>query len=316
VLQPKMLVLMESELWPRLIEECAKSGVPVAVVNARVSDRSFPRYMRLRRLWRPFLGMISLFLSQSKETAERLVKIGAPVERVKVTGNLKYDVRLGTESALTKMLRNALPVGARVIVCGSTLDGEETILLEAWPALLAKEPNAVMVLAPRHPDRFSAVAGIITANNFMFVRASKFHEENVGKLTTSAWKAGSIFLLDTIGDLASMYGLGSVAFVGGSLVAAGGHNPLEPAQFGVPVLMGPSFQNFRDVVETMRDASALRIVSAMEVGAELTKLLQDADEAKALGERGRAVFEAQAGATARTVQLLMPLLEETSVTTR
>ncbi|WP_313899721.1 3-deoxy-D-manno-octulosonic acid transferase [Tunturiibacter lichenicola] len=316
VLQPKMLVLMESELWPRLIEECAKSGVPVAVVNARVSDRSFPRYMRLRRLWRPFLGMISLFLAQSKETAERLVKIGAPAERVKVTGNLKYDVRVGTESALTKMLRSALPVGARVIVCGSTLDGEETILLEAWPALLAKEPNAVMVLAPRHPDRFSAVAGIITANNFMFVRASKFHEENVGKLTTSAWKAGSIFLLDTIGDLASMYGLGSVAFVGGSLVAAGGHNPLEPAQFGVPVLMGPSFQNFREVVETMRDANALRIVSAMEVSAELTKLLQDADEAKALGERGRAVFEAQAGATARTGQLLMPLLEETSVTTR
>ena len=316
VLRPKMLVLMESELWPRLIEECAQSGVPIAVVNARVSDRSFPRYMRLRRLWRPFLKMISLFLAQSRETAERLVKIGAPVERVKVTGNLKFDVRVGTESALTKMLRSALPVGARVIVCGSTLDGEEKILQEAWPALLAKEPNAVMVLAPRHPDRFFAVASMATANNFRLVQASKFREGNAEELTTSALEAGSIFLLDTIGDLASMYELGSVAFVGGSLVPAGGHNPLEPAQFGVPVVMGPSFQNFRDVVETMRDASALRIVSAMEVGAELTKLLQDADEAKALGERGRAVFEAQAGATARTVQLLMPLLEETSVTTR
>jgi 3-deoxy-D-manno-octulosonic-acid transferase len=316
VLRPKMLVLMESELWPRLIEECAQSGVPIAVVNARVSDRSFPRYMRLRRLWRPCLGMISLFLAQSKETAERLMKIGAPVERVKVTGNLKYDVRVGTESALTKMLRSALPVGARVIVCGSTLDGEEKILLEAWPALLAKGPNAVMVLAPRHPDRFFAVASMATANNFRLVQASKFREGNAEELTTSALEAGSIFLLDTIGDLASMYELGSVAFVGGSLVPAGGHNPLEPAQFGVPVVMGPSFQNFRDVVETMRDASALRIVSAMDVGAELTKLLQDADEAKALGERGRAVFEAQAGATARTVQLLMPLLEETSVTTR
>jgi len=155
-----------------------------------------------------------------------------------------------------------------------------------------------------------------TANNFRLVQASKFREGNAEELTTSALEAGSIFLLDTIGDLASMYELGSVAFVGGSLVPAGGHNPLEPAQFGVPVVMGPSFQNFRDVVETMRDASALRIVSAMDVGAELTKLLQDADEAKALGERGRAVFEAQAGATARTVQLLMPLLEETSVTTR
>jgi 3-deoxy-D-manno-octulosonic-acid transferase len=316
VLQPKMLVLMESELWPRLIEECAKGSVPVAVVNARVSDRSFPRYMRLRRLWRPFFEMISLFLAQSKETAERLVKIGAPMERVKVTGNLKYDVRVGTESALTKMLREKLPVGARVVVCGSTLEGEEKILLEAWPALLAKEPNAVLVLAPRHPDRFSAVAGMVSANNFRLVRASEFREENVGKLTTLAVDAGSIFLLDTIGDLASMYGLGSVAFVGGSLVSAGGHNPLEPAQFGVPVVMGPSFQNFRNIVQTMLDANALRIVSAMDVGAELTMLLQSAEDATALGERGRAVFEAQAGATARTVQLLMSLLEENSVTTR
>ncbi len=209
-----------------------------------------------------------------------------------------------------------MPVGARVIVCGSTLDGEEKILLEAWPALLAKEPNAVMVLAPRHPDRFSAVASMVSANNFTLVRASEFREENAGEITTSALEAGSIFLLDTIGDLASMYELGSVAFVGGSLVPAGGHNPLEPAQFGVPVVMGPSFQNFRDVVETMRDANALRIVSATDVGVELAKLLQNADEAKALGERGRAVFEGQAGATARTVQLLMSLLEETSVTTR
>jgi 3-deoxy-D-manno-octulosonic-acid transferase len=316
VLRPKMLVLMESELWPRLIDECAKSGVPVAVVNARVSDRSFPRYMRLQRLWRPFLEMISLFLAQSKETAERLVKIGAPVERVKAAGNLKYDVRIGAESALTQMLQRRLSAGARVVVCGSTLEGEEKILLEAWPALLAKEPNAVMVLAPRHPDRFSAVASMVSANNFRLMRASEFREENSREITTSALEAGSIFLLDTIGDLASMYGLGRVAFVGGSLVPAGGHNPLEPAQFGVPVVMGPSFQNFRDVVETMRDANALRIVSAMDVGVELTKLLQHADDAKALGERGRAVFEAQAGATGRTVQLLVSLLQETSVTPR
>ena len=123
VLRPKMLVLMESELWPRLIDECAKDGVPVVVANARISDRSFPRYMRLRQLWRPFLQEISLFLAQSKETAERLVKIGAPVERVKVTGNLKYDVRIGNASALTEVLRERLPVGAKVLVCGSTLEG-------------------------------------------------------------------------------------------------------------------------------------------------------------------------------------------------
>jgi 3-deoxy-D-manno-octulosonic-acid transferase len=307
VLRPKMLVLMESELWPRLIDECSKGGVRVAVVNARVSDRSFPRYMRLRQLWRPFLEMISLFLAQSSETAERLVKIGAPAERVRVMGNLKYDVRGGSESALTEMLRERLPVGATVVVCGSTLEGEEQALLEAWRAVLAAEPNAVMVLAPRHPDRFASVAGMVAGSGFAWVRASDF------KMKSDTVVAGSVFLLDTIGDLASIYGLAAVAFVGGSLVAKGGHNPLEPAQFAVPVVMGPSFENFRDVVEGMRAGDAIRIVSPDMLAETLIVMLRDADGARVLGERGRAVFEAQAGATARTIEALVSLLQERPV---
>ena len=215
VLQPKMLVLMESELWPRLMDECAKSCVPMVVANARISDRSFPRYLRLRRLWRPFLEKISLFLAQSKETAERLVKIGAPAERVKVTGNLKYDVRAGNDSALTEMLRGRLPVGAQVVVCGSTLEGEEQILLKAWPAVLAAEPNAVMVLAPRHPDRFATVAGMVAGNGFRLIRASEFRKQ------TEALTAGDVFLLDTIGDLAGIYSLGAVSVCGGKPGAEG-----------------------------------------------------------------------------------------------
>jgi len=310
VLRPRMLVLMESELWPRLIVECAKSGVPVVVVNARISDRSFPRYMWLRRLWRPFLERISLFLAQSKETAERLVKIGAPAERVKVMGNLKYDVRAGSESALRAMLRERLPVGGRVVVCGSTLEGEEQVLLEAWPAVLAAEPNAVMVLAPRHPDRFAAVAVIIAGSGYELIRASEFRTQ------PASAAAGSVFLLDTIGDLASMYGIAAVAFVGGSLVAKGGHNPLEPAQFAVPVVMGPSFENFREVVESMREMDAIRIIAPEMLAGTLIALLRDQEDAKALGERGRAAFEAQAGATARTVQALTALLQERLVTGR
>jgi 3-deoxy-D-manno-octulosonic-acid transferase len=309
VLRPKMLVLMESELWPRLIDECAKSGIPVVVANARVSDRSFPRYMRLRQLWRPFLEMISLFLAQSSETAERLVKIGAPAERVRVMGNLKYDVR-GSESALTEMLRERLPVGAKVVVCGSTLEGEEQVLLEAWRAVMAAEPNAVMVLAPRHPDRFASVAAMVAGGSFAWVRASEF------KVRQETVAAGSVFLLDTIGDLASMYGIATVAFVGGSLVAKGGHNPLEPAQFAVPVVMGPSFENFRDVVEGMRAANAIRIVAPEMLAETLTAMLRDTDDARALGARGWAVFEAQAGATARTVEALLSLLQERPVTQR
>jgi 3-deoxy-D-manno-octulosonic-acid transferase len=310
VLRPKMLVLMESELWPRLIDECAKDGVPVAVANARISDRSFPRYMRLRLLWRPFLQEISLFLSQSKETAERLVKIGAPVERVRVTGNLKYDVRIGNASALTEVLRERLPVGAKVFVCGSTLEGEEKILLDAWSAVLAAEPNAVMVLAPRHPDRFAAVAAMVAGSGPELTRASEFRQR------PAAVADGSVFLLDTIGDLASIYGLATFAFVGGSLVPKGGHNPLEPAQFAVPVVMGPSFENFREVVEGMRANDAIRIVSPEMVTGMLVAMLQNPGDAQALGERGRMVFEEQAGATARTIQALTALLQERSVTER
>jgi 3-deoxy-D-manno-octulosonic-acid transferase len=307
VLRPRMVVLMESEFWPRLMMECARDGVPMAVVNARVSDRSLPRYLRLRRLWRPLLGKVSLYLAQSEETAERLVRMGAPAERVRVTGNLKYDLRVSGESGLTAMLRERLPVAARVVVCGSTLEDEERMLLEAWPAVLAAEPRAVMVLAPRRTERFDAVAGLVAASGFGVVRASAFRERPVGVA------AGSVFLLDTIGDLASVYSLGDVAFVGGSLVPLGGHNPLEPAQFAVPVVMGPSFENFRGIVEAMQKHDAIRVVSGEMLGETLVGMLRDEGGSRALGERGRAVFEAQAGATARTVRALMELLEERAV---
>jgi 3-deoxy-D-manno-octulosonic-acid transferase len=297
VLQPKLVVLMESELWPRMIAECASSGIPMAVVNARISDRSLPRYLRLRRLWRPLLEKIALFLAQSDESAARLLKIGAPSDRVIVTGNLKYDVRVTEETALTKLLRAQLS-DARVVVCGSTLEGEERMLLDAWPAVVAAEPRAVMVLAPRHPDRFAAVAGTVAASGFAMIRASELRER------PAAIAPGSIVLLDTIGDLAAVYSLGSVAFVGGSLVARGGHNPLEPAQFGVPVLMGPSFENFRGIMESMQVHNAVHIVSTVTIADTLIDMLRHTERARALGERGRAVFEAQSGATARTRRAL------------
>lgn len=304
VLRPSMLILMESELWPNLLDQSAKRGMPVAVVNARISDRSFPRYMRLRRLWRPLLAKISLFLAQSEESADRLLRIGAPAERVRVMGNLKYDVRAAGASSLVDLLRRKLPGDGPVVVCGSTLEGEEKVLLEAWPAVLAAEPRAVMVLAPRHPDRFAAVAGLVGASGFPMLRASVFGERPV------AIPAGSIFLLDTIGDLAAVYSLGTVAFVGGSLVARGGHNPLEPAQFGVPVVMGPSFENFREIVDAMLVHDAIRVASTTALAGTLVAMLREEDDARALGERGRGVFEAQAGATARSVQALLQLIRE------
>jgi 3-deoxy-D-manno-octulosonic-acid transferase len=287
----------------------------MAVVNARVSDRSLPRYRMLRRLWRPLLAKISLFLAQSEETAGRLAQIGAPVGRIEITGNLKYDLRESRESPLAAMLGAQLPEDARVVVCGSTLEGEEKILLAAWSAVLAAQPRSVMVLAPRHPDRFAAVAAMIEASAFTLVRASGFRER------PTPVRAGSIFLLDTIGDLAAVYSLGAAAFVGGSLVPSGGHNPLEPARFGVPVLIGPSFENFREIVEVLLAHRAIRIVSVDEFAETLVEFVHPIDgnrihridEVQAMGERGREVFEAQAGATGRTVRALTALLEERAV---
>ncbi|HEX4576603.1 MAG TPA: 3-deoxy-D-manno-octulosonic acid transferase [Edaphobacter sp.] len=306
VLRPRMLVLMESELWPRLIDACVKSGVPVVVVNARVSDRSFPRYMRLRRLWRPFLEMISLFLAQSQETAGRLVKIGAPAERVRVTGNLKYDVQSREASQMTRRIGGML-WQASLIVAGSTLAGEEEALLAAWSEIVKAVPDAALLIAPRHPYRFDEVLGLIRKSGYPFFRCSDL------LLDSEPIVGGTVLLLDTIGDLASMYGIATVAFVGGSLVPKGGHNPLEPAQFGVPVVMGPSFENFREVVKSMREMDAIRIVAPETLAESLTAMLRDSEESRALGERGRAAFEAQAGATERTVNALMALLQERPV---
>ncbi|WP_035359728.1 3-deoxy-D-manno-octulosonic acid transferase [Edaphobacter aggregans] len=304
VLHPNLIILMESELWPNLMDVCAEQGVRVAVVNGRVSDRSLPRYLRLRRLWRPLLERVSLFLAQSEENSRRLVRIGARAERVRVTGNLKYDVKAAGESVMTKLMAERLPRGAKVVVAGSTLEGEERMLLEAWPRVLEAAPGAVMVLAPRRPERFQVVAALVSESGFAVVRASELREG------AGAVAPGGVVLLDTIGDLASVYSLGTAAFVGGSLVATGGHNPLEPARFGVPVVMGESSENFREIVEAMRADDGIRVVKPSGLAETLVELLKDGGEGRAVGERGRRVFDAQAGATARTVEALLGLVKE------
>jgi 3-deoxy-D-manno-octulosonic-acid transferase len=304
VVRPRLVVMMESELWPRLIEECAREGIPMAVVNARISDRSFPRYMRLRGLWRPLLGKISLFLPQSEETAERLVKMGARVERVRVTGNLKYDVRAGEATAMTRRIAE-LSGGYELVVGGSTHPGEEEVLLEAWREVQSGEQSKspLLMIAPRHPDRFQEVVGLISRKGYAALRCSELGEKGLPEPFASG---DVVLVLDTIGDLASVYSLASVAFMGGSLVAKGGHNPLEAAQFGVPVVMGESYENFREMAELMRTQDAIRVVARAELAGTLVKML--GDEGRALGERGRMVFEGQAGATERTVQALLELL--------
>jgi len=301
-LKPRMLILAETEFWPNLLNGCFRRQVPVVVVNARVSDRSWPRYQMLRRLWRPILGKLSCVLAQSEKDAERLREIGCLPERVSVAGNLKFDVRAAQESEAARILK-AGARGLRFVVAGSTLDGEEQALLDAWPKLLAGDTQLAMILAPRHPERFAAVASLLEKSSCASVKRSDWSTKRPESI-----KAGTIVLLDTIGELASIYSLASIAFVGGSLIPAGGHNPLEPAQFGVPIVMGPHYANFAAITDSLRSHDALRIATKEELADVLVELLRNRAAAGAMGARAREVFEKQAGATDRCVEAIRELL--------
>ena len=304
-LRPRMLILAETEFWPNLLNGCFRRHLPVAVVNARISDRSWPRYQMLKRLWQPLLGRLSRVLAQSETDAGRLRDLGCLPDRVTVAGNLKFDVRAAQEAEATRLLKAAAP-GVRFLVAGSTLEGEEAALLDAWPRLIQAEPRLAMVLAPRHPERFATVAALLDRSGIAWVKRSQWTAQP--SAAGQSLKPGQILLLDTIGELASVYSLAAVAFVGGSLVPAGGHNALEPAQFGVPIAMGPHYANFRAITDDLRAHDAIRIAPQEELAAALIDLLTNRPSAEAMGARAKEVFHQQAGATERTVRALESLL--------
>ncbi|HEV8525053.1 MAG TPA: 3-deoxy-D-manno-octulosonic acid transferase [Terriglobales bacterium] len=298
-LRPELVVLAETEFWPNFLRIGRQSGAHVAVVNARISDRSLPRYLRLRSLWRRVLRGIDVFLTQSEEDQRRLVAIGAAPDRVRVTGNLKFDITAPRETPLVATLRQK--VEGPVLVCGSTVEGEESLLLEAFRPVLARYPGALLVLAPRHPERFGAVADLLVSHGVKFWRRSQLPDNEA--------LAGGVLLLDSIGELAAIYGLATLAFVGGSLVPHGGHNILEPAQHGVPVLVGPHTENFRDIVNTFQRHDAVVIVQPQELAREFLRLLDDTAACAELGLRAVTVSRAHAGATGRTLAAISNLLD-------
>ncbi len=305
-LEPRMLILVESELWPNLLNSCFRRRIPVTVVNARISDRSWPRYQAMKLLWKPLLSQLSAVLAQSEVDGERMTALGCAPQRVLVSGNLKFDVRAAEESDATLLLRR-LAVNLRLVVAGSTLEGEEALLLEAWPRLLEADPNLVLILAPRHPERFSVVALRVARSSFPWVRRSDWPSRP--EFALAPLHPGEVVVLDTIGELASVYSLASLAFIGGSLVPAGGHNPLEPAQFGVAVVMGPHYANFRAIIDDLLVHKAIRITAVEQLAETLGDMVRDSAEAEAMGTRAREVFEREAGATERTLRVLRPLIE-------
>ncbi len=299
-LRPELIVVAETEFWPNFLRLARQSGARIAVVNARISDRSFPRYRRFHALIAPALGNIDLFLAQGDEDRRRLIEVGAPAKRVQVSGNLKFDLKPATEAPLVAELKSAFTNIGPVFVCGSTVEGEEPILLRAFTLVRERYPNALMILAPRHPERFAQVAELIAASGIKFWRRSQWNaSEAVGP---------GIFLLDTIGELASIYQLAAIAFVGGSLVAKGGHNILEVAQHGSAIVVGPYTENFRDMVTLFRRAGAVVVATADELAPTFLSLLADESRCRGLGARAREILRDNAGATARTVSALQSLL--------
>jgi len=301
-LRPELVVLAETEFWPNFLRLARASGARLAVVNARISDRSWPRYWQFRFFYSRILRVVDLFLAQTEEDARRLRDIGVPGERVQVSGNLKFDMPTPPTPPIVASLRASFQqsgVGP-VIVCGSTVDEEEPLLLRAFENVLASYPQAVMILAPRHPERFGTVAQLLEKLGIRFWRRSLWSGDPI---------AGGVLLIDTIGELAALYSLADVAFVGGSLVPRGGHNIIEPAQHGVPIVVGSHTENFRDIVKIFQSREAIRVVSVVEFPLVLMELLANETARAALGRRAAETLRSQTGATQKTAEALGRLLQ-------
>ena len=300
-LRPSLIVLAETEFWPNFLRLARASGARIAVVNARISDRSWPNYRRFRWALRRMLSNVDLLLAQTEQDSERLQSIGAAPERVRVTGNLKFDMTLPAPPPVVESLRRSLhQAGAGpVLVCGSTVDDEEPLLLKAFENILVAHPHAVMILAPRHPERFDAVASLLDQMGTRWWRRSSWDGEPL---------AAGVLLVDTIGELAALYALADVAFVGGSLAPRGGHNILEPAQHGVAIVVGNHTENFRDIVGLFQSRDAVRVVGPAELPLTLMELLANDSERSALGRRARETAQSQTGATLCTIKALEELI--------
>jgi 3-deoxy-D-manno-octulosonic-acid transferase len=304
-LRPELVVVAETEFWPNFLRLAKQSGARIAVINCRISDRSLPGYKRFR-FWLPkllekTLANVDIFLAQTEEDRQRLIAIGAAESRVTVAGNLKFDVTPPPSPAIVESLRDSFRrTGAGpILVCGSTLEDEEGLLLSSFRNVLANHPKAVMILAPRHPERFPEVAALVEKLSFPMSRRSLWSGEPL---------AGSVLLIDTIGELSVLYSLSTVAFVGGSLVPRGGHNILEPALYGVPIVTGNHYENFRDVVSFFATRNAVRIVGVAELPLVFLELIGNDKERATLGKNALAALESQRGATNNTILALLHLM--------
>lgn len=350
-IRPRLAVIMETELWPNLFEECRRRQVPLLLASARLSDRSVRNYQRCGALFRGIFSDKVWAAAQTAEDAERFIAIGAAASRTPVIGNIKFDIELGAGVAAEgKLLRLAFGDGRAVWIAGSTHAGEEELLLAAHEAVSRERPDALLLLVPRHPARFAAVAELLGRRGARFVRRSGMRDGaggprsggvsdgsvdasgehdvgrggsagGVGRGVSRGGGSGSsltggavdettqVLLVDTVGELASLYAAADVAFVGGSLVPVGGHNLLEPAALGVPVLTGPYYANGREIAELLlARGAAVKVADARELTQALRRLFADPQERRRMGAAGVRIVESNRGSVARLLELIATLL--------
>ena len=309
LVRPRLFIMMETELWPNLLRACRAAGVRTILVNGRISSRSYPRYRLAKPLFRHVLAHVDRFCMQGEESARRIIDMGADPSRVTVTGSLKFDSLEipGTVSppdrGRNRVLRYFRVAADRpVVIAASTLKGEEEPVLEAFQRIRSARPNALLVIAPRKPERFDDVERLARRSGWNVARRSD--------LRVDAEPRHDVVILDTIGELAQLFQIGTVVFVGGSLVDAGGHNILEPAIFGKPIVFGPHMQNFAEIANVFLDnGAAVQVNHGRELGPVLLDLLDDPVRRASLGAAARALVEANRGARARSLTAIAQLLQ-------
>jgi 3-deoxy-D-manno-octulosonic-acid transferase len=296
-IDPAFVVCMETELWPNVLRALARRGVPVMIANGRLSDRSYPRYRAVRRFLRPVLADVRVFAMQSAVDAERIVALGAAPDRVFVTGNVKHEASPnGAESADAWRRRLGLDAPGPVWIAGSTHRGEEELVLAAHDRARAARPDLTLVLAPRHPERVPEVVALIRGRGLDAVLRTEL---------PGARPARAVIVVDTVGELASIYAVGDVVFVGGSLVPFGGHNVLEPALCAKPVLFGPHMANFREAAGLLVGGAGGRVVGdSDQLATALTRLLDDAELRATTGAAAQAAAASRRGAVRETLDLI------------
>ncbi|GMR04364.1 MAG: 3-deoxy-D-manno-octulosonic acid transferase [Thermodesulfobacteriota bacterium] len=300
---PDIFIVVEKEVWPNLYNVLSRRSVPIVVVNGTISERSFKRFARFRRFFLPVFSQVAYFCARTEDDLERAVSLGVGRDRAGLTGNMKFDLNAQVDKEKIEDLKRALNIraGERVIVAGSTHKGEEEIFLDVFKKLLEEFKGLKLVLAPRHPERFSEVEALIKAAGLTCSRRSA---------ASGTTGSGDVVLLDTIGELMAVYSLSEAAFVGGSLVqGVGGHNLLEPAAFGKPVLYGPYLSTYLSMAEMLEEeGGGIRVKDGGELLKKLKKLLSDKDLRLNTGSAGKRVVDRNRGAVDRTLKVIDGLL--------